>query len=124
MDVGHGGSRLAASRGSGDFAVAFTRDGLHVERNAGVHEALGRAVMEPPLPAYLPDRSANVETPATRTITLTEVSAELHVSGPLLRNVGAWEIEPIDGDCIRVSMPRTLYPGGIDVVRKRTLGAR
>jgi len=111
--------RLATSRGSGDLTMQFTRHGLQVERDAGVQETLRRAATEPRLPADLPGWYANADTAATWTITATEASAELRVSGPLLTNVGPSEIEPIDGDCIRIYTPLTLYPGWIDAVLQR-----
>jgi D-aminopeptidase len=111
--------RLATNRGSGDFTMRLTRDGLHVERDAAVQETLHRATEDPRLPADLPGRYLNTDTAAIWTITATDAGAELHVSGPLMTNVGPWEIEPIDGDCIRVYTPLTLYRGWIDVLLRR-----
>ena len=111
--------RLATSRGSGDFTMQLTHHGLHVERDAGVHETLSRAATEARLPTDLPGRYAHADTAAIWTITATEASAVLHVSGPLLTNVGPWKIGPIEGDCIRICTPLTLYPGWVDVVLQR-----
>ncbi len=111
--------RLATSRGSADFTMQFRDDALHVERDAGVTETLRRAATEPQLPADLPGLYVNPDTAATWTITATDAGATLRVSGPLLTNVGPWEIEPIEGDCIRICTPLTLYRGWIDVVVRR-----
>lgn len=111
--------RLITSRGSGDFTMQFTGDALHIERDAGVSETLRRSATEPRLPADLPGRYVNADTAAAWTITATDSCAKLRVSGPLLANVGPWEIEPIEGDCIRICTPLTLYRGWIDVRLQR-----
>lgn len=106
--------RLATSRGSGDFTLHFAGDTIEVERDAGVRETLHRVAPGARLPADLPGRYANPDTAATWAITATDSGAALHVTGPLL-SAGPWEIEPIEGDCLRIYTPLTLYRAWVDV---------
>lgn len=112
--------RLATNRGSGDFTMRLTGDVLQVERDAGVQETLQRVEGQARLPAGLSGRYFNADTAATWTI----ADAELRLSGPLLAAAGPWEIEPIDGDCIRVYTPMTLYRGWVDVLVLRDADRR
>jgi hypothetical protein len=106
--------RLATSRGSGDFTLRFDGASIEVERDAGIVETLHRIAPGAHLPADLPGRYANPDAAATWTITATDAGAELHVAGPLLLASGPWDIEPIDGDVIRIYTPLTLYRGWLD----------
>jgi hypothetical protein len=115
---------LTTSRGSGDFSMRFTPVGLQVERDAGVRETLRRVAEGARLPADLPGRYANPDTAAIWTITATDTGAELRVAGPLLIGSGPWEIEPIEGDCIRIYTPMGLYRGWLDTVVQRDAGGR
>jgi CubicO group peptidase (beta-lactamase class C family) len=116
--------RLATSRGSGDFTMRLGRDGLEVERDAGVRETLRRVVPGARLPADLPGRYTNPDTAATWTVTATDTGMELRVAGPLLTGSGGWEIEPVEGDCIRIYTPLTLYRGWVDTVVQRDAAGR
>jgi D-aminopeptidase len=122
LPTGDGG--LATSRGSGDFTMRLTRDGLEVERDAGVHETLHRVAEAARLPSGLAGRYVNPDTAATWTITATDTGAELRVAGPLLSASEPWEIEAIEGDCIRIYTPLTLYRGWVDTVVQRDSGGR
>jgi hypothetical protein len=39
---------------------------------------------------------------------------EVRVAGPLLAAGGGWEIEPIEGNNVRIYTPLTLYRGWLD----------
>ena len=106
--------RLATSRGSGDFTLRFEGAAIEVERDAGVTETLHRVTSGARLPADLPGRYVNPDTAATWTITATDTGAELLVAGPLLVTGEAWEIEPTEGDNVRIYTPLTLYRGWLD----------
>jgi D-aminopeptidase len=107
--------RLITSRGSADFAMAPAADGdaLEVERDAGVCATLVRIAPGGRLPADLAGRYRNEDTAATWTISATDDGAELRVVGPLLA-AEPWRIEPIEGDCIRIYTPLTLYNAWLD----------
>jgi len=106
--------RLATSRGSADLTVRFDGASIEVEHDAGITETLHRVTPGARLPADLPGRYANPDTAAIWTITATGTGAELRVAGPLLLGPVAWEIEPIEGDVIRIYTPLTLYRGWLD----------
>ena len=115
--------RLATSRGSGDFTMRLSGDALHVERDAGVCETLHRVGSGARLPG-LAGRYVNPDTAATWTITETDTGAELRVAGPLLTSSGPWEIEAIEGDCIRIYTPLSLYRGWLDTTVQRDTAGR
>jgi hypothetical protein len=106
--------RLATSRGSGDFCLCFDVDTIEVERDAGVTETLHRVASGARLPADLAGRYVNPDSAATWVIDATDTGAELRIAGPLLAAGGVWEIEPIEGDVIRIYTPLTLYRGWLD----------
>jgi hypothetical protein len=116
--------RLATSRGSGDFTLRCDGAAIEVERDAGVTETLHRVTPGAHLPMDLPGRYANPDTAATWTITATDTVAELRVAGPLLAAAGPWEIEPIEGDVIRIYTPLTLYHGWLDTLVLRDASGR
>ncbi|HEY2619608.1 MAG TPA: serine hydrolase domain-containing protein [Acetobacteraceae bacterium] len=106
---------LATSRGSADFTMRPTADGrLAVERDAGVCETLDRAAPGAHLPADLAGRFYNPDIAATWTIAATGTGMTMRVTGPL-RSAGPWEIEPIEGDFIRIISPMTLFRAWLDV---------
>jgi D-aminopeptidase len=113
IPTGDGG--LATSRGSADFTMRLTADdGLAVERDAGVRETLHRVAPGARLPDDLPGRYYNPDVAATWTVTATETEMTLHIAGPL-RTAGPWEIEPIEGDFIRIISPMILFRAWLDV---------
>jgi CubicO group peptidase (beta-lactamase class C family) len=106
---------LATSRGSADFTMwLVSKDALEVERDAGVRETLQRVRPGAVLPADLPGRYHNPDMAAAWTIEASETGTTLRVAGPL-RNAGPWEIEPIEGDFIRVIVPGSLLQSWLDV---------
>ena len=111
--------RLTTSRGSGDFTMRLSRDGLRVERDAGFAETLHRIGPDAHLASDLAGRYANLDTAATWTVTGAKAGAELRITGPLLNNVGPWQIEPVQGDCFRIYTPLTLYRGWVDAKVQR-----
>jgi hypothetical protein len=106
---------LATSRGSADFSMRPASDGdtLEVERDAGVRETLRRVAPGATLPVDLPGRYCNPDTAATWTIAATNAGMTVRVAGPLL-TAGPWDIEPVEGDFIRVISPMTLYRAWLD----------
>jgi D-aminopeptidase len=106
--------RLATSRGSADFTMRLASDDtLEVERDAGVRETLHRVTGDGRLPADLPGRYHNADMAATWTIGSDESGAALHVAGPLCV-AGPWEVEPIEGDFIRIVSPTPLFRAWLD----------
>jgi D-aminopeptidase len=102
--------RLATSRGSADFTMRPVANGtLEVERDAGVRETLHRVPEGAVLPADLSGRYESAEIAAAWTIT----GATLRIEGPLLA-AGPWDIEPVEGDFIRVYTPMILDRGWLD----------
>lgn len=106
---------LATSRGSADFTMRpLSEDMLEVERDAGMRETLHRIVEVSELPRDLPGRYSNPDIAATWTVASADSGMTLHIAGPL-RATGPWEIEPVEGDCIRIISPITLYRAWLDV---------
>jgi CubicO group peptidase (beta-lactamase class C family) len=106
---------LATSRGSADFTMRPTADGgLAVERDAGVREMLDRVAPGARLPADLPGRFYNPDIAATWTVAATGTGMIVRVAGPLLV-ARTCEIEPIEGDFIRIISPMTLFRAWLDV---------
>jgi CubicO group peptidase (beta-lactamase class C family) len=114
------GGRLATSRGSADFTMRLAADDtLEIERDAGVTEALQRVAAEAVLPADLSGSYSSPEIAATWTIS----GASLRVQGPL-RAAGPWDIEPVEGDCVRIYTPMILDRGWLDCRILRDAGGR
>jgi hypothetical protein len=115
---------LATSRGSADFTMRpASGDTLEVERDAGACETLHRVTPGAKLPIDLPGRYMNVDTAAAWTIVAADDGMTLRVVGPLCA-AGPWEIEPIEGDFIRVISPMTLFRAWLDVRILRDAGGR
>jgi D-aminopeptidase len=106
--------RLATSRGSGDFTLRAEGETIELERDAGICETLHRITPGASLPTDLPGRYVNQDCAATWTITANNAGAQLRVAGPLLVASVPWEIEPAEGDAIRIYTPLTLYRGWLD----------
>lgn len=107
--------RLATSRGSADFTMRLLSNGvLEVERDASLRETLHRIAETSKLPQDLLGRYSNPDIAATWTIAPGDTGMALHIGGPL-RATGPWEIEPVEGDCIRIISPMTLYRAWLDV---------
>ena len=100
-----------------------SEDTLEVERDAGMRETLHRVSGDAALPTDLPGRYNNADMAATWTIGTDETGMRLHVAGPL-RTAGPWEIEPIEGDCIRIVSPTPLFRAWLDGRVVRDTGGR
>ena len=107
--------RLATSRGSNDFTLRLqSADALELERDAGIRETLHRVTKSATLPHDLPGRYFNAEIAAAWTIERRKSGMTAQVAGPM-RIVATMEIEPIEGDCIRVITPSNLFRAWLDV---------
>jgi D-aminopeptidase len=115
--------RLTTSRGSGDFTMRLSRDGLRVERDAGFAETLHRVAADASLPPDLPGQYVNLDIGTAWTIAGTDGGAELRF-GRRRRILGPWQIEPVQGDCFRIYTPLTLYRGWIDARVQRNGAGR
>ena len=109
--------RLAASHSAPDFAASLSADGstLTVEADAGAITTYRRVTTGTTLPADLPGTYANPDIAATWTVFETDGKLSVRVSGPLLVKSGPWQVEPIEGDCIRIFPPAGLYQMWLDV---------
>ena len=115
---------LATNRVLADFTMRLGPDDvLEVERDAGACETLHRVAPGAKLPIDLPGRYVNADTAAAWTIAQEEAGTTLHIVGPL-RAAGPWEIEPVEGDFIRVISPMTLFRAWLDVRILRDAGGR
>ncbi len=108
--------RLAASRSVPDFTASLSADGdtLTVEADAGVTSSFRRVTADAVLPADLPGVYESTDIAATWTFSKSGEAVTLGVAGPLLTKSVAWEVEPIEGDCIRVFPPGRLDRVWID----------
>ena len=105
---------LATSRGSDDFAMRLVSDDvLEVRRDAGVSEKLHRIAGGAQLPPDLPGRYASAEAAAMWTIAAADAGMTLGIAGPLYKGTGS-QIEPIEGDFVRVITPTPLFRGWLD----------
>jgi hypothetical protein len=109
--------RLAASRSAPDFTASLSADGetLTVEADAGVTTSYRRVTADAALPGDLPGSYANPDIAATWTVSQTGEAITVQVAGPLLTKSVPWEVEPVEGDCIRVFPPGRLDRVWLDV---------
>jgi CubicO group peptidase (beta-lactamase class C family) len=106
---------LTTSRGSNDFTLRLLPDdALELERDAGMRENLHRLTTDATLPRDLPGRYFNADVAATWTIAPGTTSMIAHIAGPM-RIAVTWEIEPVEGDCIRIITPSNLFRAWLDV---------
>jgi hypothetical protein len=109
--------RLTAG-GTTAFTVSMPQgDTLEAERSAGHRETYRRVTAEATLPADLQGRYACEELATTWTIGADGV----RVAGPVV-NTGPWDVQPIEGDIIRVVVPGVLLQSWLDVVVQRQVG--
>ncbi len=108
--------RLAASRSAPDFTASLSPDGvtLTVEADAGVITTFHRVTADAVLPADLPGVYASPDIAATWTFAQGDEGMTVQVSGPLLASSAPWDVEPIEGDCIRVFPPGRLERTWLD----------
>ena len=102
--------KLVASRSANDFTAALSDDGatLAVELDAGATATFVRVGEGGTLPADLPGRYANAEIGAVWTIAGGGGAMTMTIDGPLRHRDGA-EIEPVEGDFIRIVLPSNLF---------------
>jgi CubicO group peptidase (beta-lactamase class C family) len=99
---------------AGDLTIWLTGDDtLLVERDAGVRETLQRIGSDARLPPDLPGRYISPDMATAWTVTATETGTTLHIAGPLVAGA-CGEIEPVEGDFIRVLPPRSLFRVWLD----------
>jgi D-aminopeptidase len=127
LHVGPDG-RLEAAHVAPDFFATLSDDAgnLEVELDAGATATYQRIAPGATLPADLPGVYANDEIAATWTI--AETSGEtgtmtVQVAGPHVRS-GPWEIEPVEGDVVRIFPPARLYRSWLDVRVQRDSGGK
>ena len=108
--------RLAASRSAADFCCALSQDGsrLEVEFDARATASFERPAPGAVLPEGLAGAYENAELAAIWTFAAGAAGMEVRVAGPLFAD-RAWEVEPIEGDCIRVLQPGSLFRSWSDV---------
>nr|WP_283949585.1 serine hydrolase domain-containing protein [Limobrevibacterium gyesilva] len=108
--------RLAASRSAEDFTAALSADGdtLEVEADAGFTSSYRRVAPGAALPAGLEGAYESPDIGAVWTLAEKDGALTVQVAGPLMKN-GPWEIEPIEGDVIRIYPPSNLYRAWLDV---------
>jgi CubicO group peptidase (beta-lactamase class C family) len=107
--------RFVADRAAPDLALALSPDGdtLEAEFDAGTTARYHRVEPGAALPADLAGVYENAELAASWTIAAEGEATVVRASGPLVNNA-RWELEPVEGDCIRVNMPGA-YRGWLDV---------
>jgi CubicO group peptidase (beta-lactamase class C family) len=109
--------KLVASRSANDFTAVLTDHGatLDVELDAGATATFVRIAEGATLPADLPGRYGNDEIGADWTIAVSgeAMTMAMAIDGPLRRRDGA-QIEPVEGDFIRIVLPGNLYRAWAD----------
>ncbi|MCB4820838.1 serine hydrolase domain-containing protein [Roseicella aerolata] len=116
--------RLAARRGIYPFTVTLPEGGrLAIETDAG-HVALFRRAAEAPvLPAGLAGTYRCEELDTVWTLAAEGDGLAARVRGPLTA-AGPWPVQPIEGDCIRLLTPATLFQGWVDAKLARDAAGR
>ena len=113
--------RYVADRASPDLALSLSADGtLEVEFDAGVTARYHRVAPGAALPADLAGTYENADLAATWTIAAEGDATVVRASGPLVKNA-RWDLEAVEGDCVRVNMPGA-YRGWLDVRVRRDAG--
>ncbi len=114
--------RLASPRASSVFALrAAADDGVEVEQDAATIGTWRRVAAGATLPEGLAGVYRSEEMATDWTVTEQEGAVAITASGPVATGP-AWDVEPIDGDVIRVRTPGTLYRGWFDVRAVREQG--
>ena len=107
--------RLASPRGSSVFAVRSTGpDTLEVEQDAGTIGTWRRVAEGAALPDDLHGAFRSDEMAAEWTVVEQDGKTWIRASGPVATGQ-FWEVEPIEGDVIRVYTPGTLFRSWLDV---------
>jgi D-aminopeptidase len=121
--AGAGDGRLTARRDAFVFIARPSADGstVEVEGDAQATSTFHRVTPEATLPGDLAGRYVNAEIGATWRIATRDGKAMLDVAGPL-NTITGWEVEPIEGDIIRIIVPSVLYRGWLDARLEREGG--
>jgi hypothetical protein len=107
--------RFASPRGSSVFALrAAEPDAVEVEQDAGMAGLWHRVLPGDSLPEDLPGTYHSPEMATTWTITQAEGKTWVRASGPVATGP-LWEVEPVQGDVMRLHVPGTLFRGWLDV---------
>ena len=103
---------MRASRAASDFKARFVGEGLEIVADAGHSSIYARVAGGAALPDGLAGRYTNPEIAAVWSVTPDGLG--VHVAGPV---VGAedWTVMPVEGDCIRLCLPRLLFDSWLDV---------
>jgi len=116
--------RLVALRGSYPFSLALPQDDrLLLETDAGTVTTFRRADPAAALPAGLAGTYRCEELDTAWTLAPEGEGLAVHVRGPITV-AGPWPVQPIDGDCIRVLTPATMFQGWVDARVQRDPAGR
>ena len=106
---------MAAPRASSVFRVRSAGpDALEVEQDAGRVAAWHRVHEGAVLPNGLEGRYRSDEIDATWTVRVDGGRATVRALGPVATGA-AWDVEPIEGDVLRIHVPGTLFQAWLDV---------
>jgi CubicO group peptidase (beta-lactamase class C family) len=106
---------VGAAHGSTMLAVRPAEGGcIEVERSAGVSSVWHRAAPGG-LPAGLAGTYVSAEMAATWIFAEEPDGWRVRVQGPVVAAGGPWAVTPIDGECVRVAVPGSLYDAWLDV---------
>jgi CubicO group peptidase (beta-lactamase class C family) len=107
--------RLASPRGSSVFALrAAGPDAIEVEQDAGTIGLWHRVAPGQSLPEGLPGSYHSAEMETTWTVTEAGGKTWIRASGPVVTGP-LWEVEPVQGDVMRLHVPGTLFRGWLDI---------
>jgi len=116
--VACGDGWMRASRAAADFAARLVTDGMEVVADAGHAATYARVVPDAALPEGLDGTYANAEIAATWAV----AGQALTVAGPIV-GCDDWTVAPVEGDCIRLCLPRALFDSWLDTrVRRDVAG--
>ena len=116
--VARGDGWMRASRAASDFAARLVDDGMEVMADAGHATTYARLAPDAALPEGLDGTYANAEIAATWTV----AGQSLTVAGPIV-GCDDWTVAPVEGDCIRLCLPRGLFDSWLDTrVRRDAAG--
>lgn len=107
--------RLASPRSSSVFLVRGIDPGtIEVEQDAGTVGSWRRVTEGASLPPGLPGTYHSAEMATTWTVTEAEGKIWIRARGPVVTGP-AWEVTPVEGDILRVTVPGTLFPAWLDL---------
>jgi D-aminopeptidase len=116
--------RLVARRGIYPFTLSLPEGGrLALETDAGTVTTFRRAAGSPSLPEGLAGTYACAELDTVWTLAPEGEGLAVRVRGPVTA-AGPWPVEPIEGDCLRILTPATLFQGWVDARLVRDAAGR